>query len=84
MMVFAGRQQEMQVVVDPAKLAARQITITEFVAAIDRENRNISGGDFDEGKRRYLVRTVGEYGSPEEIEDVVVTVRDGVPGLAAD
>jgi HAE1 family hydrophobic/amphiphilic exporter-1 len=84
MMVFAGREQEMQVVVDPAKLAARRITITEFVAAIDRENRNISGGDFDEGKRRYLVRTVGEYRSPEEIEDVVVTVRDGVPVYVRD
>ena len=84
MMVFAGREQEMHVVVDPAKLALRRITITEFVAAIDRENRNISGGDFDEGKRRYLVRTVGEYGSPEEIEDVVVAVRDGVPVYVRD
>ncbi len=84
MMVFAGREQEMQVIVDPARLAARRITITEFLAAIDRENRNISGGDFDEGKRRYLVRTVGEYGSPEDIEGVVVAVRDGVPVYVRD
>ena len=76
---FGGTEQEMHVVVDPAALAARQITITEFAAAIDRENRNFSGGDFDEGKRRYLVRTVGEYGSAEEIEEVVVAVRNGVP-----
>ena len=84
MMVFAGRQQEMQVIVDPARLAARRITITDFLAAIDRENRNFSGGDFDEGKRRYLVRTVGEYGSAEEIEDVVVALRDGVPVYVRD
>jgi HAE1 family hydrophobic/amphiphilic exporter-1 len=77
--VIAGREEEMHVIVDPAKLAARQITITEFVSAIDRENRNYSGGDFDEGKRRYIVRTVGEYESPKEIEDVVVAVRNGVP-----
>ena len=76
---FGGTEQEMHVVVDPAALAARQITITEFVAAIDRENRNYSGGDFDEGKRRYVVRTVGEYGSPEDIEEVVVAIRSGVP-----
>ncbi|MEE8138096.1 MAG: efflux RND transporter permease subunit, partial [Thermoanaerobaculia bacterium] len=82
--VFAGREQEMHVVIDPARLAARRITITEFVAAIDRENRNISGGDFDEGKRRYVVRTVGEYSSPEEIEDVVVALRDGVPVYVRD
>ena len=77
--IFAGTEQEMHVVVDPAALAARQITITEFVSAIDRENRNYSGGDFDEGKRRYLVRTTGEYTTPEDIEEVVVVVRDGVP-----
>jgi len=82
--IFAGREQEMHVVVDPAALAARQITIGEFVSAIDRENRNYSGGDFDEGKRRYLVRTVGEYSTPEDIEDVVVVVRDGVPVYVRD
>ena len=81
---FGGTEQEMHVVVDPTALAARQITITEFMAAIERENRNYSGGDFDEGKRRYLVRTVGEYGSPAEIEDVVVAIRNEVPVFVRD
>lgn len=76
---FAGRKREMHVVIDPAKLAARQISITQFLMALDQENRNISGGDFNEGKRRYIVRTVGEYTSTEEIEAVVVAVRQGTP-----
>ncbi len=84
MQVFAGRQQEMQVMVDPARLAARRITISEFLAAVDRENRDVSGGDFNEGKRRYVVRTVGQYRSPEQIEQVVVAVRDGVPVYVGD
>ncbi len=82
--VFGGREQEMQVVVDPAALAARQITVPELMTALDRENRNVSGGDFTEGKRRYIVRTVGEYTSPEEIEDVVVAVRGGTPVYVRD
>ena len=77
--IFGGREAEMQVIVDPAALAARQLTLTEVGAALDRENRNYSGGDFDEGKRRYVVRTVGEYGSPKDIEDVILTRRSGVP-----
>ena len=77
--IYGGREREMQVVVDPAELAARQVTINELAAALERENRNFSGGDFDEGKRRYIVRTVGEYGSPEQIGDIVVAVRNGVP-----
>ncbi|MGB3565026.1 MAG: efflux RND transporter permease subunit, partial [Thermoanaerobaculia bacterium] len=82
--VMAGREEEMHVIVDPAKLASRQITITEFVAAINRENRNYSAGDFDEGKRRYIVRTMGEYESAKDIEDVVVTIRNGVPVYVRD
>ena len=82
--VYGGREAEMQVIVDPAKLAARQVTLNELAAAIERENRNYSGGDFDEGKRRYLVRTVGEYGSPEEIENVIITRKNGVPVYVRD
>ena len=77
--IFGGREREMRVVVDPAKLAARQITLNQLGAALDRENRNYSGGDFYEGKRRYVVRTVGEYRSPSDIGDVVIAVREGVP-----
>jgi len=35
-------------------------------------NANTSAGDFDEGKRRYLVRTLGEFRSPEEIGQAVM------------
>ncbi|HKY33315.1 MAG TPA: efflux RND transporter permease subunit [Candidatus Polarisedimenticolia bacterium] len=77
--VFGGREHELHVIVDPAKLAAHRITLSELGQAIERENRNHSGGDFDEGKRRYVVRTIGEYGSPEDVEAIVVAVRNGVP-----
>ena len=76
---FGGRERELQVIVDPAALAARRVSYNELSAALERENRNFSGGDFDEGKRRYLVRTVGEYGSPEDVENIVIALRDAVP-----
>ena len=77
--IFGGRERELQVVVQPSELAARRITFNQLGEALERENRNFSGGDFDEGKRRYIVRTVGEYASPEDIEEIVIAVRDGVP-----
>ena len=82
--VFGGREQEMQVVVDPAALAARGVTLNQLAAALDRENRNFSGGDFSEGKRRYVVRTVGDFASPEEVESVVVAVVNDVPVFVGD
>lgn len=77
--VYGGREREVQVIVDPAKLAARSLTVMDLAQALDEENRDFSAGDFDEGKRTYVVRTVGEYKSPEQIENVVVARRNGAP-----
>ncbi len=77
--VYGGREAELHVIVDPAKLALRQVTLTELADVIERENRNYSGGDFDEGKRRYIVRTVGEYQSPQDLENIVIANRNNVP-----
>jgi HAE1 family hydrophobic/amphiphilic exporter-1 len=77
--LYGGQYTEMHVIVDPARLAARRVTLNQLGAALERENRNFSGGDLSEGKRRYVVRTVGEYTSPEEIADVVIAVSGGVP-----
>ncbi len=76
---FGGREHELHVIVDPAKLASRQVTFNDLATALERENRNFSGGDFDEGKRRFIVRTIGEYQTPEDIENIVVAVRGGIP-----
>jgi HAE1 family hydrophobic/amphiphilic exporter-1 len=82
--VYGGREREMQVIVNPNALAARGITLLEMGQAIDRENDNFSGGDFEEGKRRYVVRTVGEYKSPEDVADVVVAWKNGAPVYVRD
>ena len=77
--VYGGREREVQVMVDPAKLAARSLTIMDLAQALDEENRDFSAGDFDEGKRTYVVRTVGEYKSPKQIENVIVARINGAP-----
>lgn len=75
--VFGGYERELQVIADPQAMAARHISVAELGGAISRENANISAGAFDEGKRRYLVRTVGQYQAPQDVEEVVVRSRDG-------
>ena len=82
--IYGGQERELQVIVDPDALAARQVTIPEMMAALDIENKNISAGDFDEGKRRYIARTLGEYRSPEEVEQVIVKRINGIPVTVGD
>jgi HAE1 family hydrophobic/amphiphilic exporter-1 len=69
----------MQVIFDPNGLAAHNITIAEVAAALNRENENISAGDFDEGKRKFIARTVGQYQSPTDVENVVIKYINGTP-----
>ncbi|MDD9819637.1 MAG: efflux RND transporter permease subunit, partial [Nitrospira sp.] len=82
--VYGGRKRELRVLVDPMKLAMRSLTVQDLAQALDRENRDFSAGDFDEGKRSYIVRTVGEYRSPEDVSNVIIAGRNGLPVYVRD
>ncbi|UCF68970.1 MAG: efflux RND transporter permease subunit, partial [Acidobacteriota bacterium] len=82
--IFGGREREMQVIVDPDKLAVRRLTMTQVAAALAAENRDYSAGDFDEGKRRYVVRTAGDYRSAEDVENVILATSNGAPVYVRD
>ncbi len=70
--VFGGTDQEMHVIVDEQLLAAHNLTIDSVIAVLQSENANVSAGTMDVGRRQFRIRTVGEFQSPAEIEDVVI------------
>ncbi|MDF1545737.1 MAG: efflux RND transporter permease subunit, partial [bacterium] len=76
--VFGGLEQEIHVTFDPDKLASSGITVRHLTDALRSENRDISGGDFSEGKRRYVVRTVSRYESIDAVKQTVVLVKNSV------
>jgi HAE1 family hydrophobic/amphiphilic exporter-1 len=82
--LVGGRGDELQVIVDPQLLAARQLTIDDLRLALANQNKDTSGGDFWEGKRRYVVRTLGQFRSPEQVEGVIITRREGKPVYVRD
>lgn len=72
-----GASRQVKVYVDPVKLAERGIRLADVRAAIRTRNRDVSGGDLDSGKRRYLLRTIGRFETVEELEGLVIAERDG-------
>ena len=82
--LVGGREDELQVIVDPQLLAARNLTIEDLRLALANQNQDTSGGDLWEGKRRYVVRTLGQFRSPEQVEGVIITRRDGKPVYVRD
>ena len=77
--VLGGREEELQLYIDPEKLAARNLTINQVRLALRAQNEDTSAGDYWEGKRRYVVRTLGRFRSPEQVENAIVARREGGP-----
>lgn len=77
--VFGGLEQELHITFDPARLASAGITINQLISALRSENRDISGGDFSEGKRRYVVRTIARYETIEAVEQTVISSKYNIP-----
>ncbi|RMG33557.1 MAG: efflux RND transporter permease subunit [Planctomycetota bacterium] len=82
--VLGGREPQMRVIVDAERLAARGLTLLDVRDALRRGNRDTSAGDFWEGKRRYVVRTLGQYRSPEQVADQILAIHDGSPVFVRD
>ncbi|NJB68934.1 HAE1 family hydrophobic/amphiphilic exporter-1 [Desulfobaculum xiamenense] len=71
--VGGGTEREMHVVIDPAKLAAHGLTVERLMAVLAAENVSVSAGNMELGRREYRIRSIGEFHTPEEIEDMVVS-----------
>ncbi|MBF0455943.1 MAG: efflux RND transporter permease subunit [Magnetococcales bacterium] len=70
--VYGGRNRELRITVDPDQLALRGISVSQIGEVLRRENANISAGNLDEGKRAYLVRSLGNFQTPEQVKAVVI------------
>ncbi len=75
--VTGGREREIRVEFDPDRLFAYRISLSEVIRAIQQENVNIPGGSIDIGEGKYLLRIPGEFTDPDEIDNLVLTERDG-------
>ncbi len=77
--ISGGLEDEVQVMVDQEKMAQLNLTIQEISAKLRSENVNLSGGRLEEGNQQFLVRTVNQYQSVEEIANSIVSIRENRP-----
>ncbi len=69
---YGGGEREMRIIVDPTKMARYGLTVSRVVDVLRAANWSITGGDVEEGKRRYVVRTENEFTTPEQVAAVVL------------
>jgi HAE1 family hydrophobic/amphiphilic exporter-1 len=70
--VTGGRDREIQIEADPAKLAAYSLSLDEVRQAVANNNVTSPAGSMDQGRLKKSIRAVGEFTSLAEIENVVI------------
>ncbi len=73
--VYGGAERQIQVLIDPARLAERGLTVADVRRAITERNRDASGGEIESGKRRYLLRTIGRFEDLDALRQLILARR---------
>jgi len=70
--IGGGRERQMHVIVDPGKLSLHSLTIDTFMNVLRAENIDVSAGTMGVGRRNYRIRTVAQFRSVEDIENIII------------
>ncbi|MGB9742357.1 MAG: efflux RND transporter permease subunit [bacterium] len=82
--VSGGTKRQLQIKVDLRKLAAAGISIDLLNQTLLAQNLNFPAGSVSSDEREYLIRLVGEYTQPSELENTVVGMKGTAPILLKD
>ncbi|MBI2735893.1 MAG: CusA/CzcA family heavy metal efflux RND transporter [Rhodospirillales bacterium] len=76
---IGGYEKQFHVLPEPAKLIAYKLTFRDLMTALAANNANVGAGYIERNGEQYLVRTPGQVNTVDEIRDIVVGSRGGVP-----
>ncbi|MFY1867166.1 CusA/CzcA family heavy metal efflux RND transporter [Achromobacter xylosoxidans] len=74
---IGGFAKEYQVAPNTERLASYGLSLTDIMAALDRNNANVGAGYIERKGEQYLIRAPGQVRSIDDIRDVVLTAVDG-------
>lgn len=69
---IGGVEREIQIEVDPDRVAEYGISAADLIQVTLLENVNTPGGSMDLGEGKFMMRTPGEFRTPEELTGLVV------------
>lgn len=78
-MIWGGRKRQVHIDLDRTLLASYNLTVDQVINTFRAEHINISGGSVEEGRTSFSLRTMGKVQNLEDIENLVVTTRNGTP-----
>jgi hydrophobic/amphiphilic exporter-1 (mainly G- bacteria), HAE1 family len=82
--LIGGRKRQINVIADPARLAALGVTAADLAGALASQNAQLPGGRVEQGLRDLTLRTYGRVTRPEAFGEIVIANRNGYPIRVAD
>jgi heavy metal efflux system protein len=76
---WGGYEKQYQVRIDPSRLSKHDLSFEDVVAAVSANNLNVGGGNVQVAGGMLLVHGLGRATSIPELEQIVITAKDGVP-----
>ncbi len=76
---IGGFAKEYQIAPDPKRLAAYNLTLSDLVTALERNNANVGAGYIERSGEQLLIRAPGQVASIDDIANIVITTADGTP-----
>lgn len=76
---WGGCEKQYQIRLDPDRLVKHGLTFDQVVEAVKQNNRNVGGGSITVGSRMLLVQGLARTVDLKQIENIVVTAKEGVP-----
>ncbi|MFO0785844.1 MAG: CusA/CzcA family heavy metal efflux RND transporter [Phycisphaerales bacterium] len=76
---WGGFEKVYEVQVDPDRLIKHDVAFTELTAALEANNANVGGGNLARGGGTLLVQGLGRVSNAEQIADIPIAARGGVP-----
>jgi HAE1 family hydrophobic/amphiphilic exporter-1 len=70
--IGGGRERQMHVIANPIKLVSFGMKVDDLIHILQSENMDVSAGTMGVGRRNYRIRTVAQFNSPEDIENIVI------------
>ncbi|KKD35094.1 CusA/CzcA family heavy metal efflux RND transporter [Limnoraphis robusta] len=81
---YGGDVREYQVLVNPAKLQAFDVSLEDVTTAAEAANTNAAGGFLISPDKELIIRGIGRIESIQDLEQSVITARQGTPVLLRD
>ena len=82
--LVGGREREVNVWIDPVKLSAHGLALTELIQILAAQNIEIPGGRIEVTGEERLIKTQGKVRDVRELEEIILSSAAGAPVLLKD